>query len=350
MSKVQKSSGPPPPINVPPEVRSEAREALADHFFAMQSMKDLSYYWHGILGLYDGGLLHRLGVNALTYASVMFVAGLFDWRKVRGEDRYVLSTKTDNWNQFIAEKKLGDFLQCSRVDVSAKVGVDGQPLKKPLRMMVTFLKIGDAKSKPPRDYVASVLLNSRMTPCDQINQRIRPPRINLGSAIQEFCKSIESLIHYGLEHCNYAMTADMMEETKIMRAAMGVFDEDMDGITEATDASCDEASDNEDDDDDDDDDYSDDGEGMEDFDLEGFVDADEVGDAAAPKPAPELYHNLKKGVKFDDPTDPINRRKLMELVGESIHALSKMPGGYDTKHSFTYLLIFPQFGLIVMYT
>jgi len=327
MTKVQKSSGPPPPIHVPPEVRSEARDALADHFFAMKSMKDLPYYWHGIIGVHDGGLLHRLGVDALTYASVMFVAGLFDWRKVRGEDRYVLSTKLDSWNQFIAEMKLGDFLQCSQVKVTAKLGVDGKPLEKPLRMMVTFLKVGDAKSKPPRDYVAGKRLNGRMLPGDQINQRIRPPRINLASAIQDFCKSIESLIHYGLEHCNYAMTADMMEETKIMRAAMGVFDEDMDGITEATDASCDEASDDEDEDDDDDD-YSDDGdgEGMEDFDLEGTVDADEVGDAA-PKPAPELYHNLKTGVMFDDPTDPKNRRKLMELVGESIHALSKMPGG-----------------------
>ena len=321
MSKMQKLTGPPPPIDVPPEARTEAREALADLFFAMKSMKDLPYYWHSIIGVHDGGLLHRFGVDALAYASVMFVAGLFDWRKVRNEDRYVLTTKPDKWNKFIDEKKLGDFLQCSRVEVTAKEGVDGQPLKNPMRMMVTFLKIGDAKSKPPRDYVAGVRLNGRMLPTDQINQRILPPRINLGSAIEEFCEAIRPVIHHGWEYCNYQITTDMMEETKLMNAAMGVAGEE-DAHTEATEVSDDECSDS----DEDDDDYEDESDGEEDDDLDGTVDADEVGDGSR-KPAPEKYQHLKNGIKLDDPTNPEHRRKLMEVVGESVHALLQMPGG-----------------------
>ena len=149
MSKIQKSIGPPPPISVPREMRTDARDAIAAVFDAMKSVKDLPYYWHSIIGANGGGLMHRFGVDALTFASVMFVAGLFKWRKVTKEERYALKADKKDWDVFIAEKKLGDFLQCTQKEVNVKKGADGKPLTKAIRMKVTFLKIGDAKSQPP---------------------------------------------------------------------------------------------------------------------------------------------------------------------------------------------------------
>ena len=325
MSKIQKSSGPPPPISVPCDVRSEARDAIATVFSAMESITDLPYFWHNIIGVNDGGLLHRFGVDALTFASIMFSAGLLRWRKVTNESRWALQAKKEDWDIFIAEKELGDFLQCTQVRVSKKYGDEGKPLENSPRMSVTFLKIGHAKSKPPREHVHGVRLKSRMVPSDQITQQILPPRISLGAAIAEFCDSTIPLIHHGLTYCNYQVTMDMMEETKVMNAAMGVSESEADTETEATVLTDDEYSD------DSDDEYLDDGE--EDEDLVGTVDADEFagnvansnngGDA---KPAHELYQKLKSGVQFDEPTNPLNRRKLMELVGEASHALSQMPG------------------------
>ena len=150
MSKIQKSTGPPPPISVPCEMRSDARDAIAAVFDAMKSVNDLPYYWHNIIGTNGGSLMHRFGVDALTFASVMFVAGLFKWRKVKNEERHALKADKKEWDTFIAEKKLGNFLQCEVVRVSECYGADGKVLEKSPRMRVTFLKVGDTESDPPR--------------------------------------------------------------------------------------------------------------------------------------------------------------------------------------------------------
>ena len=71
-------------------MRTDARDAIAAVFYAMKSANDLPYYWHNVIGTNDGGLMHRFGVDALTFASVMFAAGLYTWRKVRNEERHVL--------------------------------------------------------------------------------------------------------------------------------------------------------------------------------------------------------------------------------------------------------------------
>ena len=112
MSKTQKSTSGPPHVSVSPEVRAEARNAVAAVFFAMKSVEDLPYYWYNIVGINGGALLHRFGVDGLTFASTMFVAGLFKWRKVTNEERWAVKADKKDWDSFIAEMELADFLQC----------------------------------------------------------------------------------------------------------------------------------------------------------------------------------------------------------------------------------------------
>ena len=59
------------------DTTDDARGAIAAVFDAMKSVKDLPCHWHNVIGANGGGLMHRFGVDALTFASVMFVTGLF---------------------------------------------------------------------------------------------------------------------------------------------------------------------------------------------------------------------------------------------------------------------------------
>jgi len=114
MEKLSKLPTAKPTVNVAPDVRDEAQDAIAGLLRAIASSPNAAYYWYNVIGNNDGSLLRRMGIDPFIYGSLMLVAGLIEHRKVRGMERFTLVADGKEWNNFIGAQKLSDIVEYTK--------------------------------------------------------------------------------------------------------------------------------------------------------------------------------------------------------------------------------------------
>ena len=208
MAKAAKTSTEKPVVTVSQSVKERAQAAIANLLKAMRGDPRAYIFFYNIVGANEGSLMRRMGLRALEYCALMLVAGLMEFQKVRNEERYRLTSKRGPWETFIGEYMLNDFVEWT----TYRMEYDDGELTKKKTPSIGFVRLGHA-GKNPSKYKAHKNTLRDMQPCDQIgNEDISPPRLNISSALEDFCEDIANIVGHGYSALDFSVTADKLEQ------------------------------------------------------------------------------------------------------------------------------------------